>query len=275
MPLFDDTPKIVCRHTFKKRSALGHWQDLWKVCSGTSWDWIIDLRGSLFSWTLRSAKRSVWRKPSKVMHRVEAMAACAGIMPVPAPYIPISCSRQDKVHKLTPDKPYFVLAPAANWLGKEWPLERFQALSQKLLEGPCQGWKVGILAAPDEYERLGPLYKTLGDALLPIDSERSLLDSAAFLKDASLFVGNDSGLMHMASALKVPTVGLFGPSPEVLYDPYGPTGLSVRTPLSYQRLMAQRKIEPKACFMESLEIETVYRAVCNHGKQCGVFSCVV
>src|ERR1700742_3577660 len=49
----------------------------------------------------------------------------------------------------------------------------------------------------------------------------SLPEIAAFLSRATLFVGNDSGLMHLAAAAGTPTLGLFGPTNAVEYGPAG------------------------------------------------------
>ncbi len=46
--------------------------------------------------------------------------------------------------------------------------------------------------------------------------------SAAAIQRATMFVGNDSGLMHVAAAAGVPTLGLFGPTQWWLYGPRGP-----------------------------------------------------
>lgn len=60
---------------------------------------------------------------------------------------------------------------------------------------------------------------------------------AACLERAALFVGNDSGLMHLAAASGVPTLGLFGPSPDDRYAPWGPRAAFVRTRESYKALV--------------------------------------
>ena len=60
---------------------------------------------------------------------------------------------------------------------------------------------------------------------------------AACLARAALYVGNDSGLMHMAAAMGTPTLGLFGPSHATLYGPWGPLTAFVRTDLSYDEIM--------------------------------------
>jgi len=80
----------------------------------------------------------------------------------------------------------------------------------------------------------GPAERALADpllALLPgaIDlcGQLSLPEAAACLTRARLFVGNDSGLMHLAAAAGVPTVGIFGPTDPAVYAPIGPYAAAV------------------------------------------------
>ena len=55
----------------------------------------------------------------------------------------------------------------------------------------------------------------------------------ACLARCDLYVGNDSGLMHMSAAAPIPTLGLFGPSREELYGPWGGRAAAVRTDRSF------------------------------------------
>ena len=56
-----------------------------------------------------------------------------------------------------------------------------------------------------------------------------LLTAAAALRRCALFIGNDTGLMHMAAAAGTPTLGLFGPSPSEKYAPWGQRTALVRS----------------------------------------------
>jgi lipopolysaccharide export system permease protein len=61
---------------------------------------------------------------------------------------------------------------------------------------------------------------------------------AALLERTTLFVGNDSGLMHIAAASGAPTLGLFGPSNERVYGPYGARARALRG-RAYEDIMAE------------------------------------
>ena len=81
----------------------------------------------------------------------------------------------------------------------------------------------------------------------------------ACLEHCSLYIGNDSGLMHMAAAARVPTLGLFGPSREQHYAPWGTNTSSVRTAKSYDELIGEPGYDHRttATLMNSLSIQSV------------------
>ena len=54
-----------------------------------------------------------------------------------------------------------------------------------------------------------------------------LPEVAACLERSALFIGNDSGLMHLAAAAGAPTIGLFGPTDAATYAPAGPRAMAV------------------------------------------------
>ena len=78
-----------------------------------------------------------------------------------------------------------------------------------------------------------------------------ILASAAAIDRAALFVGNDSGLMHVAAAAGRPTLGLFGPTEWWLYGPWGP-----RT-----RMAASNETRGAFAPIEALTVDRVFEAV--------------
>ncbi len=71
-----------------------------------------------------------------------------------------------------------------------------------------------------------PLLTALHDAI-DLVGKLTLPEAAACLARCALFVGNDSGLMHLAAAAGAPTLGLFGPTPAQEYAPAGPRATAV------------------------------------------------
>jgi ADP-heptose:LPS heptosyltransferase len=88
-----------------------------------------------------------------------------------------------------------------------------------------------------------------------------LLTAYACLKRARLFIGNDSGLMHLSAAAGAPTLGLFGPSDDRLYGPWGPDARALRGPRDFEAFL---KVDPtlsnQVCHMLDLPIDWVSRA---------------
>ena len=88
-----------------------------------------------------------------------------------------------------------------------------------------------------------------------------LLTAYAALKRADLFIGNDSGLMHIAAAAGVPTIGLFGPSDERRYGPWGPLTRAVRGPRSFEQFLAvDPDLSQAIRHMSDLPVTTVVKA---------------
>src|SRR6185312_14740548 len=85
-----------------------------------------------------------------------------------------------------------------------------------------------VIAGPGETEAAmaRPVLQEL-PAAIDLVGRLTLPEIAAFLSRASLFVGNDSGLMHLAAAAGTPTLGLFGPTDAVEYSPTGRQAVAV------------------------------------------------
>jgi len=129
-------------------------------------------------------------------------------------------------------RPWLVLGPTANWHRKVWPAERFAELALRLTapDGALPGAGIAILGGPGDQERsmATPLLTALPQAL-DLVGKLDLPEVAAVMARAAIFIGNDSGLMHLAAAAGAPTLGLFGPTPS---DEYGPAGPKARAVLA-------------------------------------------
>ncbi|MGH7016379.1 MAG: glycosyltransferase family 9 protein, partial [Caulobacteraceae bacterium] len=94
--------------------------------------------------------------------------------------------------------------------------------------------------------------------LIDLVGREGLLTCYAALKHARLFIGNDSGLMHLAAAAGAPTLGLFGPSNEALYAPWGPLSRVARGPRSVGELReADPLFNQEICHMMDLPASSV------------------
>jgi ADP-heptose:LPS heptosyltransferase len=263
-PLFEEVPNLDRIILFAKAKGGGHWFDLWGQVRDRRWGQVVDLRGSGLSRFVSTKRRAVWRKASgPLAHKVVEAARVLKIEDEPAaPFIYTSPETEARAQELTAGYgPILALAPAANWLGKTWPLERFSRVAMRLLaaDGPMKGGRLMVLGGPEDAK----LAKGLRDVVvrrqfINLTEDIDLLTAHACLKRARLFIGNDSGTMHLAAAAGAPTLGLFGPSDEQLYGPWGAHVRVARGPRSYEQI---RAVDPgfgqALCHMMDLPVETV------------------
>lgn len=262
--LFRAVPNLSRLIIIRKLSWNRHWLSLWRACAGTDWDLIIDLRNSIISRLLR-AKTRAYAPRMPHAHKVVEIAATLNLKPAPAPKIWLDQAAEAAADTILPrEGTILALAPAANWYAKQWPVERFTALAKKLtteneqLQDAC----VLIIADKAEREHIVPLLQSIPDHRRIELIGHDLLTVAACLKRASLFIGNDSGLMHMAAAVGTKTLGLFGPGYEEIYGPWGAHCAFVRTEKSRDELLdfLAKNPSPTPNLMESLSVEKVYAA---------------
>jgi ADP-heptose:LPS heptosyltransferase len=267
LPLFEAVPHLNRLIPVKKRSFSRHWWALWQQCRHEKWDVIIDIRGSLVSYFLKTPRRYVWKSSKAKDHRVDQLGRLMGITPSPAPYLWLGLRHMRRAQSLiTESVPVLALSPAANWIGKQWPAKSFSILVNQFLEN--HEAKVAVFAAPQERSIVQPILNGIPrDKRIDLVGRLSLLETAACLKQCKVFVGNDSGLMHMAAAVGTPAIGLFGPSDDRMYAPYcspeTPIHQVVRIPESLDELkkMPGFAFDAPRTFMENLKPETVYQAL--------------
>jgi len=266
-PLFLDVPRLDEIIVFEKAKDGRHWWRLWRQVRKTPWGLVVDLRGSAISQFLRRKRRAVLRRASgPAVHKVVEAARMLKIEgEPPAPFLYTSAETEDAAIDLTAGVgPILALAPSANWLGKTWPLERFAQVAIQLLGegGPLAGGRLMVVGAPDDAHVVQSLrHVTPKDRFIDLVGKVDLLTAYACLKRARLFVGNDSGLMHLAAAAGAPTLGLFGPSDETLYAPWGEKTRVVRGPRDFQQIHAvDPSFQQALCHMMDLPVETVVAA---------------
>lgn len=265
-PLFADTPGLERLHPMVKRPHGGHWWDLWKVCVGHRWDVVVDLRNSAIAWTLWAGQRLVGGKDQGRAHKVEELARQLHLASLPAPKLWVSQQRDARAAQLLGEGPFLAVGPAANWNPKQWPAERFAEAVRRLTgpDGILPGARVVVFGAPNERNAAQPLLDSIApERLVDAIGRPDLLDCFALLRRCSFYLGNDSGMMHLAAASGIPTLGLFGPSPDWRYGPWGDKTAVVRTPESFETLVSENPDfdhRRQDCLMQGLTVEAVIEA---------------
>lgn len=283
-PLFAAAPGLTRLIAMPKRRFAGHWLDLWRQVAGRRWDLVVDLRDSAVSRLILARRRLILRPPPKhapPRHKVATLADLlgadllgAGLLgadPPPAPRLWLSAAAQAEADRLLgpvaagDGRPLLALAPAANWIGKEWPAERFIEVARRLTapKGPLPGARPLVLASAAEAPRARPVAQALADlGAVDLIGVGDLATSAACIARAGLFIGNDSGLMHIAAAAGVPTLGLFGPGYPEIYGPWGKNAAVVVSAVPAEELRArvtpQNKSPPG--LMDGVSVDAVAAA---------------
>jgi len=253
-PLFKFMPFVEQLHVVHKRKYALHWVDLWQKLREDRFDWIIDLRGTPIGHFLRAKKRFIWKsKKYSKGHQVERFQKLMGLKERIFPSLWLKPERSDVL-----TQPTLVVAPAANWIGKQWPSSFFIKALQTFQETYPDAY-VMLLASPHEKEVTDQILSALDKERTCSPLTNDLNKVGVAISQAKLFLGNDSGLMHMAVSLGVPCIGLFGPSDDTRYGPYGDQHHILRTPLSLKEIEALEGFSYAApsCYMESLTPETV------------------
>ena len=216
--------RLIVLH--KQRWGL-HWLPLWWFAVRQMWDLVVDIRGSALAWQIPARRRAVMRR--RTGHKTAQLAAILGLSSAPLPVTWTAPEDREKAASLLPaDGPIIALGPTANWAEKIWPPERFGKLFHALAAGPLPGARAAIFAGPGTKEKnlAAPLLAALPGAI-DLTATLSIPQAAACLARCAIYIGNDSGLMHLAAAAGTPTLGLFGPTPAHEYAPSGPHAAAV------------------------------------------------
>jgi ADP-heptose:LPS heptosyltransferase len=245
-PLFAVTPGLERLIVMRKQPLAGHWVSLWNQVRGVRWGLVVDLRGSGISGLLMRKRRAVYRPSGAIEHKVvEAGRLLQLAETPPPPFLFTNEDTQARAAELTAgDGPILAMAPVANWVGKAWPPERFAAAARRLTgpEGVLVGARLMVLGAWRDRDITDAVKAAVpSDRQIDLVGVDDLLVCYAALQRARLFIGNDSGIMHLAAAAGAATLGLFGPSDERLYGPWGPRARSVRGPRAFEEF---RRIDP-------------------------------
>lgn len=220
--IFAHMPRLERMIVVRKRRFDLHWLELWANCAGTAWDLTVDLRGSALSLLLFSRRRAIMRGGRRPGHRLTHLAGALRLDPPPLPTAWTSPAEEQEAAALLPDGPPLIgLGPTANWAGKIWPADRFVALGEALT-ARLPGARIVVFGGPGAGERdaASPLLAAFPGAI-DLVGKQTLSEAAACLARCTLFIGNDSGLMHLAASAGTPTLGLFGPTPASEYAPAG------------------------------------------------------
>ena len=149
------------------------------------------------------------------------------IPPVQLPRDPAADQECDQRLRAKGMQEFVLLNPGAGWGAKQWPAERYGQVAKQLLQG---GLKSLINIGPGEEDLAHAVEAASGGAAETFSG--SLTQLIALTRRARLFIGGDTGPMHLAAALRVPVVAIFGPTDPARNGPFGTRTIVLRSPSS-------------------------------------------
>ncbi|MEP9351165.1 lipopolysaccharide heptosyltransferase II [Xanthobacter sp. KR7-225] len=222
----------------------------------------VGYKAELRSPLLTDARADRDRKSARTIDRFVALglpeAAPAAPAPRPRLYLP------DGMADLAAGKfplpgpgPVLALCPGAEYgPSKRWPAEKFASLAAR---AAAAGWHVRVVGSAKEAPA-GAVIAAAAPGIEDLTGRTTLMEAAAVLAAASVVVTNDSGLMHVASALDRRVVAVFGSSSEKMTPPTAPGARVISRPLPCRPCMKREcPLGTLAC-LEGIDAREVFDA---------------
>ncbi len=208
-----------------------------------------------FGWNLYKTVTPVYRRYINTVSAFGVKDDGLGLEFIPDPEIARQVRAELKNHGVDTTRLLVGLAPGAGFATKRWPIEYYAKLAQMLIEK--HNAQILLFGSQNEAALCEEIRTALQDQAINLAGQFSLMQSACALNLAGMVVANDTGLLHLATALKKPTVAIFGSTTRELgFFPIGKNvtvveneGLSCR-PCTH----IGRKTCPKGHFKCMLEI---------------------
>lgn len=128
-------------------------------------------------------------------------------------------------------KAVVIVNPGAGWGAKCWPAESYGAVARAVAE---RGFAVVVNHGPGEEALAESVRESSGGVAVAVRC--SVGELISLTRRTQLFIGGDTGPMHLAAALQVPVVALFGPTPPERNGPFGTRSVVLRNPESMDSL---------------------------------------
>ena len=256
-PLLKNYKNIENIIIFKKRKLNLHWLDIFQKTYSIKWDIIVDFRSSALSLLLKNNKKYIFKKLHSIHHIQQLNSSfgfeCSNLL------IPTSDDEANKVNNhLDNSFKHVVIFPGGNWTPKLWSAENYNETMKLLIDkyNKVKFILVGSLKEKDKFYNL--LTKDIKENLIIDLFGYNLTLTSAYMKKSDIFIGNDSGLMHLAVASKLRVISLFGPTNNTVYGPFGDKNVVIRTEETYDYFKSI-KIDENKSYMSSIKPEIVFK----------------
>jgi ADP-heptose:LPS heptosyltransferase len=230
--IYEHFPGLEKTVSIKKLKFNLHWLKMYFNCCLTKWDIVIDLRSSLLPYLLLAKKKYIFKK-NKTLHHIEQLNQFFNLSESLL-FVHNDPIEENIVNNIMESNyKYIVIFPGGNWKPKIWPANQYN----KLLHMICNRYSnikfiiVGSLKEKKLY--FETIRNDLEDHLIIDLMGETLTLTSAYMKKSNVFIGNDSGLMHLSIASGLNTIGLFGPTNDKLYGHRNSKSFVIRTREDY------------------------------------------
>jgi ADP-heptose:LPS heptosyltransferase len=254
-PLLKNYNNIENIIIFKKRKFNLHWFDIFQKTYNVKWDIVVDFRSSVISYLLRNNKKYIFKKNHNI-HHIEQLNSsfgfnCSNLL------IPTSDDEKNKADEdLDSSFKHIVIFPGGNWDPKLWSADNFNVTMKLLLEKFHKIKFILVGSLKEKNKFYNELIKGIKEDLIIDLFGFNLTLTSAYMKKSDMFIGNDSGLMHLAVANKLRVISLFGPTDDNVYGPYGEGNIVVRTSESLEYFKSL-KIDENKSYMNTIKPEII------------------
>ena len=269
---FTDVDRVI---GFPRHSLLNGFFRFARELRREQYDYVIDLQGLFKSGAVSGIARSKIRigpshhrecsqmfytsiagKRNKDRHSVEEnmdVISYLGLRPT-TPVFPLAFPKI----ALSQQAPRIALFPISRWTTKNWPIDKFGELASSLIEQT--GGSVFLFGGPSDIARCAELASAISTGCTNCAGKTNLVEMGSILTKMDLVISNDSGPAHMAAALGIPTIGLFGPTNPKRTGPYGKNITIIQTDLSCQPCLSRKCKKGETPCMTGITPDRVYRA---------------
>jgi heptosyltransferase I len=172
------------------------------------------------------------------------------------------CAMHSELHKELGASPFIILNPGAGWGAKQWPAERYAEVARAL---GAEGYRSLINFGPREDQLARAVeQRAEGHAFA---RQLSISQLKLVSTRASLFIGGDTGPLHLAAGLKIPVVALFGPTDPARTGPYGTRSIVLRDPSSITSHKRVRETEAGLMNISAEQVIAAARQLLSEGQR--------
>jgi len=160
--------------------------------------------------------------------------------------------------KRTGNEKLVAICPGSKMKSKRWPIENYFELGRRILNGK----NVIILVVGDEHDKLigEQLCKKWGVNCFNIAGHATIFETAEIMKQCLLYIGNDTGAMHLAASVGLPCLAVFsGRDNAGKWEPFGNNNIILRKNLDCSGCMLETCSKNNAC-LRSISVNEVFLA---------------